>query len=240
MLGKRDCWALLAAVAVLASCAATPGGLPPPPPAYAPPPRISFAAGDTMDLKFFYTPELNEPGLMVRPDGKIALQLVGEVAVQGRSPEELAAELSRLYAPHLKRPEVAVIVRTLTNRRVYVGGEVRTPGLVPLPGRLTALEAIMEVGGPVSRTAALSTVLVIRHDGNQRRTFCLDLSGFPKGEAPEPFFLEPFDVVYVPMTKIAQFNDWVDMNINRIVPDFGLQFTRQTGDWTIGVDTFRR
>ena len=44
--------------------------------------------GDTIDIKFFYYPELNDL-VTIRPDGKISLQLIDEVAVEGLSPSEL-------------------------------------------------------------------------------------------------------------------------------------------------------
>ena len=77
-----------------------------------PAPKITLGPGDVMDIKFFYTPELND-SQAVRPDGKIMLQLVGEVTAQGRTPDELRAELVHLYTSELKNPEIAVIVRSL-------------------------------------------------------------------------------------------------------------------------------
>ena len=49
------------------------------------PPRVTLSAGDVLDVRFFFTPELNVTQT-VRPDGKISLQLVGEVSVEGKSP----------------------------------------------------------------------------------------------------------------------------------------------------------
>ena len=63
--------------------------------------RVTLQPGDVVQVKFFYTPELDVTQ-MVRPDGRIALQLVGEVSVQGRTPGELQQGLLRLYESHLK------------------------------------------------------------------------------------------------------------------------------------------
>ena len=91
------------------------------------PARVTVQPGDILEFKFFYVPELNDIQT-VRPDGKVVMQLVGEVDAQGLTPSELTATIKKQYAGVLKKPEVAVITRELASRRVYVGGEVVSPG----------------------------------------------------------------------------------------------------------------
>lgn len=69
--------------------------------------------GDQIDIKFFFNPELNEQ-VKVRPDGRIALQLVGEIMTAGLTAEELKAVLIKEYERELKNPEVAVLVRSFS------------------------------------------------------------------------------------------------------------------------------
>ncbi len=70
-------------------------------------------AGDRLDIKFYYNPELNETDLPVRPDGRISLQLIGEVSVRGLTPGALRDLLKKKYeATELRDVEVAVIVRS--------------------------------------------------------------------------------------------------------------------------------
>jgi polysaccharide export outer membrane protein len=178
---------------------------------------VILSPGDGIDFKFFHTPELNDTQT-VRPDGKITLQLIGEVTVQGKTPEELRAELIKLYTPELRNPEIAVIIRSLSDRRVYVGGEVNKPGVVPMPGRLTALEAIIEAGGFKMETANLQTVAVIRQREGKLRGSLIDFSQTPKGEAGLPFYLEPRDIIFVPETAIVKVDRWMDQYIYRILP----------------------
>jgi protein involved in polysaccharide export with SLBB domain len=182
-----------------------------------PEPKLTLGPGDVIDIKFFHTPELND-SQTVRPDGKITLQLIGEVAVQGKTPDELRSELMRLYIPELKNPEVAVIVRSQSDRRVYVGGEVNKPGVIPMPGRLTALEAIIEAGGFRTETANLKSVVVIRQREGKLRGSLIDFSDTPNGEAGPPLYLEPRDIIYVPETAIVKVDRWIDQYIYRILP----------------------
>jgi protein involved in polysaccharide export with SLBB domain len=58
--------------------------------------------GDELDIKFFYNPELNE-SVIVRPDGKISLQLVDEIQASGLQPSELDRQLTDLYSRELKK-----------------------------------------------------------------------------------------------------------------------------------------
>jgi polysaccharide export outer membrane protein len=200
-------------------------------------PKLALGPGDIVEFKFFYTPELNDTQT-VQPNGKIMLQLVGEVMVQGKTPTELRDELVKLYTPELKRPEVAVIVRSLHERKVYVGGEVKIPGLIPMPGRLTALQAIMQAGGFNPATAKLSNVVIIRHKNGKRYGCALDFKNVIKGaEEGQPFILEPSDIVFVPQTTIVQVNRWIDQYISKIIPRTGFNYSYIGPQHTIGLDT---
>lgn len=201
-------------------------------------PRLVFEAGDEIEVKFFYTPELNITQT-VRPDGMISLELIGEVKAQGRTAAELRRELMRLYDPHLKAPEIAVVARSFYNRRVFVGGQVLKPGIVEMPGRMTALEAIMEVGGFDIRQAERKDVIVIRYAGGRRHAYKLDLKKAVAGKETEPFYLKPKDIVHVPRTSIAKLNQWIDQHINKIIPDTGFFFRRTSGDSAYGMGNFR-
>jgi polysaccharide export outer membrane protein len=205
-----------------------------------PDPEITLGSGDVLDVKFYYAPELNE-SQMVRPNGKISLQLIGEVDVQGKTPAQLRQELIGFYKTQLRRPEVAVIVRSLNNRRVYVGGEVKKPSLIPIPGRLTALEAIMQVGGFNMATAELSNVIIIREHNGKFEGRALDFKEILRGKPVPMVALQPRDIVYVPRTKIVELNQWIDQYITRMIPNVAVTWLYNTGtrDSTIGVSGSR-
>ena len=76
-----------------------------------PPQDYKVQVGDQLDIKFFFNPELNE-AIPVRPDGRIALQLVGELSVVGHTVEEIRGILIKNYSGQLKNPEIAVLLRT--------------------------------------------------------------------------------------------------------------------------------
>jgi len=196
--------------------------------------RVVLLPGDVVDIKFFYNPELNE-SQTVRPDGKITLQLIGDIKVEEKTTDELREDLIELFTPHLKIPEIAVIARSLLGRRVYVGGEVIAPGVVTMQSRLTALEAIMQAGGFDLPSARVGNVVIVRHKNGQRYGCKLNLKNALKGKEAEPFYLEPYDIVYVPQTRITKATQWIDQHINMVIPDFGFTYSRPIGTGTIGI-----
>jgi polysaccharide export outer membrane protein len=204
----------------------------------APEPRVLLGAGDVIELKFFSVPELNDTQT-IRPDGRIALQLVGDVVAQGRTPAELREDLNRLYTPLLKKPDVTVIVREFQDRKIYVGGEVLQPGMIPMPGSMTALEAIMQAGGFDFHRAAVQSVVIIRHKDGQRYGASLDFSDALAGKDYEPFELEPHDIVFIPQTRITKVAQWIDQHINQMIPVFGLAYSFPAGKGTLVIDTTR-
>ena len=207
-------------------------------------PTIVLASGDTVELRFFYTPTLNVTQT-VRPDGMIALQLVGQVQVAGLTPAALQEKLQELYQGKLVQPDVTVLVTSQQVRRVYVGGEVKAPGVVQMPAEMTVLEAIMLANGPKPDTAQLGNVIVVRYRDGKRLVCSVDLrpslgmEAGKVGENDQPFYLQPMDIVYVPETKIVQADRWVDQHINKIVPVTGLFVTTTHGGTTAGYSSTR-
>lgn len=228
---------------LLAACASNARNIPAANPAD---PKVSVAVpgdsyriqpGDMLDIKFFYSPELNEQ-LPVRPDGRIALQLAQEVQAAGATPAELTAVLMEKYAKELKRPDVVVIVRSFGNQRIYVDGEVAKPGLIPLTGPTTVLQAIAQAGGFVYTGNATDVVLIRRGPRNEPVAMTVNMEKVYNGtDLGQDLYLKPFDIVYVPKTAIANANLWIEQYLTRMVPRIGFTYTAPAGNGFIGVDT---
>jgi protein involved in polysaccharide export with SLBB domain len=180
-------------------------------------PEYRLNPGDIIDVKFFYNPELNET-IMVRPDGRISLQLANEVMAAGLTPEELRKALGVRYAKEINRPEISVIVRSFSMQRVYVDGEVFRPGMLPLAGPVTIHQAITAAGG-FRETARRTDVIVIRQIQGKPVPLKVNMEEVLKNEDPsQDVLLAPFDIVYVPRSNIAEVNKFVDLYIRRNIP----------------------
>jgi polysaccharide export outer membrane protein len=157
---------------------------------------ILLREGDVLKIAFPGAPNLNTTQ-QIRRDGKITLPLVGDVFAAGKTRPALEAELLDLYKPQLVTKEVTVTVES-SSFDVYVTGAVLRPGKVISSRPLTALEAIMEAGGPDYSRANLKSVVVTRTSKDHVEHFKLNLKGTLYGDSNEPFYLKPSDIVFVP------------------------------------------
>ncbi len=179
--------------------------------------------GDGLDIKFFYNSEMSDL-VTVRPDGRISLQLVGEIIAAGRTPQALTDLITQAYDTELKNPEITVIVREF-GARVYVDGEVEKPGEFELRGPLTVMQAIARAQGTTEK--AWKEALVIRRiHGSQPLVIEVNINAVLTGEDfSQDIGLVPFDIVYVPQSPIANINQWVDQYVRANIPiNFGMFF----------------
>ncbi|MEM8995546.1 MAG: polysaccharide biosynthesis/export family protein [Acidobacteriota bacterium] len=174
--------------------------------------------GDLVEVKFWGAGELDEE-VRVRPDGKISLPFIDEVDAAGRTPDQLDAELTTLYASELARPNITVIVREATAPRIYIGGEVGRQGALEITEGLTLFRAIQEAGG-FTTTAKRQQVVIIRATADGRAVArAVDLMPVLSGEDPDrDVVLAANDVVFVPRTKIKSVSLFVQQYIDEIVP----------------------
>ena len=174
--------------------------------------------GDQLDVKFLYNPELNE-NLPVRPDGRITLQIVGDLMVVGMTPTQLSEALKARYAAEIKKPEITVIVRQFAAQKIFVDGEVGRPGLVPLVGAMTVSQAITQSGG-FGYDARKTQVIVIRQNpGGKPFVAVVDILQVQRGiDMTNDINLMPYDMVYVPKSQIAEVDKWVAQYIRNLLP----------------------
>jgi protein involved in polysaccharide export with SLBB domain len=174
--------------------------------------------GDKISMKFPYDPELND-SFEIRPDGRISVQLAGELRAAGQSVRLLREELLKRYTRVLKDPELSVNVESYRSRVAYVGGEVRNPGVVALATGMTVVQAIISVGGYL-RSADLGNVLVIRNQGSESPQFLVVnvAAEIRSLDASEDLRMRVRDIVIVPMSGVAEAGVVVQQYINDLVP----------------------
>ena len=148
-------------------------------------PETAITPLDRLTVTVFREPELSVEDVPVDESGRVNLPLVGGVSAAGKSTEDLSAEISDKLRKYLKSPQVAVSVKQAASRRITVAGSVVQPGVYPLEGRLTLLQAVALARGP-SQVASLDQTLIFRTRDGQRTAARFDLGAIAKGKAADP------------------------------------------------------
>jgi polysaccharide export outer membrane protein len=197
--GPRRVPGLLGAAVLLAaggavSCTDVYPVPPVPPEAYVSKPGGSLAPGDEIKVMFSGAPDLNTQQ-KIQPTGKVSLPTIGEVTAAGKSVTTLQQQLTALYQPHLQDSTVTVSLAAAA-AGVYVSGAVLRPGKLPLDRPMTVLEAVMEAGG-FTPMASTKQVVVIRNEQGKSRNYVLNLHQAIHGSESTPFYVRPYDVIFV-------------------------------------------
>jgi polysaccharide biosynthesis/export protein len=108
-----------------------------------------IGAEDELSINVFENQGFNVPLETVRPDGKITMPLIGELAAAGKTPEQLKAEITEVLATNYMNlpPHVSVIVVKVLSKNIYLNGEVNKPGKYPLVVPTTVMQALVNAGG---------------------------------------------------------------------------------------------
>ena len=157
---------------------------------------IILREGDVVKISFPGAANLDTTQ-QIRRDGKIAMNLVGEVEAAGLTPDGLQKKLIELYATQIASKEVTVALQT-SAFPIFVNGAVVRPGKIMSDHPITVLEAVMEAGGFVTATANMKEVKVIRNEGGKLKNYSLNLKEILDGKSDKSFYLKPADIVFVP------------------------------------------
>lgn len=158
--------------------------------------------GDTIQVFVWRNPELSVT-VPVRPDGKVSTPLVEDIVAVGKTSSELAREVERVLSEYIRSPQVNIIVTNpvSTFNQVKVIGEVGTPQSIPYREGLTALDAVLAVGG-LTEFAAGNRAKIMRKDsqGNTTEIRVKLEAVVRKGKLAENVDLRPGDVLIVPQS----------------------------------------
>ncbi len=147
---------------------------------------------------------------VIRPDGYITLELIGDVYVEGMTPMEVADVLTKAFQMYIRDVEVIVRVTGFFSKRYYVFGEVPSVGEKPFDGDVTVLSAFGRAGGVTTR-AAWDRIRLVRATTTTRQIFKINLSDIVKdGRWDTNVQLKANDVLYVPPTYLARVGYFID------------------------------
>ncbi len=155
-----------------------------------------LVAGDKLRIEVYKDDKLSQ-SLQVRPDGKITLPLVGDIAAAGRTSSELRDAIATSLKEYNTNPVVTVIVVETVPPLIYVIGEVNSGGPQPLKGDMTVLQALAAAGG-FKDFANTKNIRVLRKGpGGIQTTMSFNYKDAIRG-ATKPIVLQPGDTIIVP------------------------------------------
>lgn len=154
-------------------------------------------AGDTLEVSVWKEAELQRE-IIVRPDGKFSMPLVGEMQAAGRTPDEVRKNIEDRLKTYIPEPVVTVTVQKVDGNRIYVIGQVGKPGAFVMNPQLNVLQALTLAGGGTP-FAKMDDIVVIRGTGGTQRIIPFRYSRAAAGrDLEQNILLESGDVVIVP------------------------------------------
>ena len=162
------------------------------------PPEYVIGPQDVLGINFWRDADMTGD-VTVRPDGRITLPLIGDLPAAGMTPEALKTAIHTAASKLIEDPTITVIVRQINSRKVFITGQVATPGAHVLTGPLTVMQLISLAGG-LTEFAKKKDITVMRTDANGKQVVLrFNYNDVAKGKGlTQNVVLKPGDTVVVP------------------------------------------
>jgi len=152
---------------------------------------------DRLTIRILPEPAIELTDVQVRPDGRISVELIGDVDAAGRTTDEVGADIAEKMAQYRQSPSVSVSVATPGSTTVSVMGEVKTANSFALERDIRVSEAVAMAGG-ASELSATSRVRVVRREGGGTALYLVNLDRIKAGDGNTDLLLRRGDLVVVP------------------------------------------
>ncbi len=190
-------------------------------------PEIGFADWTEMEPEYVLYPgdeiEIATPTASeltrtqrIGPDGRISLPLVGQIMAADRTIAEVERDASEAFASQLRRPVVEITLKTAGPLKVWVDGEVRTPGVYDMAGDIDAYQAVIQAGGFLPTARQGEVALIRRGPGGMRMMRAVDL----RPRRGEIVALRRGDIIFVPRSNLGEVANFVSLIRNALPVGF--------------------
>jgi polysaccharide biosynthesis/export protein len=167
-------------------------------------PSANYIIGplDSLSIFVWRNPELST-SVRVRPDGRITVPLIEDLAATGQTPSQLSKMIEEKLKSYIQNPIVSVIVSDFQGpfaQQVRIVGEASRPSAIPYRSNMTLLDAMISVGG-LTEFASGNRARLIRYDAasNTQKEYALKIDRLLKdGDINANVRIEPGDVIIIP------------------------------------------
>lgn len=170
-----------------------------------------IAPADTLHISVFQVPDLTgdfDVDLM----GNISLPLIGTVKAADLTTAELDTQITnKLGAKYLQNPDVSVGLKASSRRNVTVDGSVLQPGMYPVNGPTTLMQAISMARG-LAQDSNAHRVAIFRQIDGKRMAAAFDLYSIRKGEMKDPEVYSG-DIIVVDGSRIKALQNQILMSL---------------------------
>lgn len=169
---------------------------------------FTLGPGDQLEIEIIGVPN-SRATTVVGPDGKLYYHLLAGLDVWGRTLVETQDLLETSLGKYLSQPHVALTLRLVASKHVWLLGRLNRPGIYPMTGPMTLLEALSVAGGSARANTQLATeeLADLRHSFVMRKGQLLPVDFYRllrEGDMSQNIYLEPDDFVYVPSALSQQ------------------------------------
>jgi len=166
------------------------------------PKDFTFGPGDILDIRVWRQPEMDMQ-VVIAPDGGFTYPLLGRIPAAGMTYPQMVEHIQAGLAEYYTEPAVAVNVVEVSNQKVFILGEVRTPMVLQIENDLSIIEAITRTGG-ISQDASTENVLLIRGGLEEPDLYTIRVKDiFAEGDFSQMVYLQKGDIVLVPSKTIV-------------------------------------
>lgn len=153
--------------------------------------------GDLLEVFVWRNQQISRR-VLVRPDGKISLPLLQDIQADGLTVLQLKSEITQRFSEHIENPRVTVIVVEMGSYKVSVLGRVERPGVYPITGQTTLVEAIALAGG-FTEWANKRSITVVTHQNGKEKKVKVNYKKIASGKDPsQNIILTRGDIIIVP------------------------------------------
>ena len=155
-----------------------------------------IGASDALNVTVFKEPTVSG-SFLVRPDGMISMPLLGDVKASGKTPMQLAEEITVKLQKYIQDPNVTVILNQMNSKKVFMMGEIGKTGPIEMTPGMTFLEVIANAGG-LTQFANAKKIYILRTEDGKQEKIPVQYKRALKGDASLNLTLNPGDTIVVP------------------------------------------